>query len=85
MSYSPQRNKQVIDLLTQQSLEVGAMHFLMRLFFRGIYVPQMTATAWFRLIFENRRSIFTLVRKGIAKYREAHKRQPEKSTAPAMN
>lgn len=76
-SYSPQRNKQVVDLLTQRSLEAGAMHFLMRLFFRGIYVPQMTATAWLRLIFQNRKSIFTLVRKGIGKYRKAHKRQPE--------
>ena len=80
-SYSPQRNKQVIDLLTQQSLDVGAMHFLMRLFFRGIYVPQMTTTAWLSLIFQNRRSIFTLVRKSVAKYREAHNRQTEKATA----
>jgi radical SAM superfamily enzyme YgiQ (UPF0313 family) len=84
-SYSPQRNKQVIDLLTPWNLDIGAMHFLMRLFFRGIYVPQMTTTAWIRLIFQNQRSIFTLLRKGIAKYREAHNRQPEKATAAAMN
>ncbi|HEX3251394.1 MAG TPA: radical SAM protein [Pyrinomonadaceae bacterium] len=84
-SYSPERNKQVVDLLTPGSIDVGAMHFLMRLFFRGIYVPQMTTTAWLRLIFQNRRSIFTLVRTAIAKYREAHNRQSDEATAPAMN
>jgi len=84
-SYSPQRNKQVVDSLTQQSIDVGAMHFLMRLFFRGIYVPQMTTRAWLGLIFQNRRSIFTLVRKAFGKYREAHKRQPEKARTPAIN
>ena len=84
-SYSPQRNKQVVDLLTADNLHVGAMHFVMRLFFRVIYVPQMTTAAWLRLIFQNRRSIFTLVRKGFAKYREAHNREPEKAATPALN
>jgi radical SAM superfamily enzyme YgiQ (UPF0313 family) len=84
-SYSPQRNKQVVDLLTPDNLDIGAMHFLMRLFFRGIYVPQMTTTAWLKLIAQNRKSIFTLVRKGIASYRAAHNRQPEKATAAALN
>jgi len=84
-SYSPQRNKQVVDLLTQRDLDIGATHFLMRLFFRGIYVPQMTMTAWLRLIFQNRSSIFTLVRKGIAKYRQAHEHQTQKASAQAIN
>jgi radical SAM superfamily enzyme YgiQ (UPF0313 family) len=70
-SYSPRRNKQVIDELAPRNLEAGAMHFLMRLFFRGIYVPQMSTKAWIKLVFENRRSIFTLSRKGIAKFYEA--------------
>ncbi|HEU4507324.1 MAG TPA: radical SAM protein [Pyrinomonadaceae bacterium] len=83
-SYSPQRNKEVIDLLTPRGLAVGGMHFLMRLFFRGIYVPQMTKRAWLNLIFQNRRSIVQLVRSGVAKYREAHD-QSDKAAAPAMN
>lgn len=84
-SYSPQRNQQVVDLLTQRDLDVAATHFLMRLFFRGIYVPQMTTAAWVRLIFQNRRSIFTLVRKGIAKYLESHEHQTQKASAQAIN
>ena len=58
---------------------------LARLCFRGIYVPQMTRRAWFNLIFQNRRSIFTLLRNGVARYRETHKNQTEKAIAPAMN
>jgi len=84
-SYSPYRNKQVVDLLTHDSLDVAAMHFLMRLFFRGIYVPQMTKFAWLKLIAQNRQSIFTLVREAVAKYREAHNHQPEKASAAALN
>src|SRR5687767_15670068 len=61
-TYSPQRNKHVIDVLTEESLSVSAMHFLMRLFFRGIYVPQMTKRAWLSLIFQNRKSIQKLLR-----------------------
>ena len=84
-SYSPQRNEKVVNELIQENLDIGAMHLLARLCFRGIYVPQMTRRAWLNLIFQNRRSIFKLSRNAIAKYREAHDRQTEKVTAPAIN
>ena len=84
-SYSPTRNKQVVDLLSPRSIDMSAMHFLMRLFFRGIYVPQMTKWAWLNLIFQNRKSILTLLRNGIAKYREAQRRETENAVAPALN
>ena len=84
-SYSPQRNENVIDLLAGRGLDTRIMHFLMRLFFRGIYVPQMTKTAWLNLIVQNRRSIVKLVRQGVTKYREAHAREREKATAAVMN
>ena len=85
MSYSPERNEKVVDLLLPESLDTGAMHLLARLCFRGIYVPQMTKRAWVNLIFQNRRSILKLLRNGIAKYREAHDRQAERVTATAVN
>jgi hypothetical protein len=84
-SYSPGRNEKVVNELIQENLAIGAMHLVARLCFRGIYVPQMTRMAWLNLIFQNRRSIFKLLRNGIAKYRETHDRQPEKVTAPAIN
>jgi radical SAM superfamily enzyme YgiQ (UPF0313 family) len=84
-SYSPERNEKVVNELIQDNLGIGAMHLLARLCFRGIYVPQMTRKAWLNLIFQNRRSIFKLLRHAIAKYRETHDRQTEKVTAPAIN
>jgi hypothetical protein len=84
-SYSPERNEKVVNHLIQENPDIGAMHLLARFCFRGIYVPQMTRRAWLNLIFQNRRSIFKLLRTGIAKYREAHDRQTEKVTAPAIN
>jgi radical SAM superfamily enzyme YgiQ (UPF0313 family) len=85
MSYSAERNEKVVNQLIPESFDIGAMHLLARLCFRGIYVPQMTKRAWLNLIFQNRRSILKLLRNGIAKNREAHDRQTEKVTAPAMN
>lgn len=84
-SYSPERNEKVVDHLIQDNLATGVMHLIARLCFRGIYVPQMTKRAWLNLIFQNRRSILKLVRNGFAKYREAHDRQTEEVTAPAIN
>ena len=84
-SYSPGRNEKVVNELIQENLDMGAMHLLARLCFRGIYVPQMTRRAWLNLIFQNRRSIFKLLRSAIAKYREVHDRKTENVTAPAIN
>src|ERR1051326_769425 len=84
-TYSPERNEKVVNELIQENLDMGAMHLLARLCFRGIYVPQMTRRAWLNLIFQNRRSIFKLLRSAIAKYREVHDRKTENVTAPAMN
>jgi len=85
MSYSAERNENVVNHLISESLDIGVMHLLARLCFRGIYVPQMTKRAWLSLIFQNRRSILKLLRTGIAKYREAHDRQTEEVAAPAIN
>jgi radical SAM superfamily enzyme YgiQ (UPF0313 family) len=81
MSYSPGRNEEVIEALEGDGLDTRAMHFLMRLFFRGIYVPQMTTRAWLKLIAQNRRSIIKLVRQGFAKYRESTQTNLEKNVA----
>jgi len=83
-SYSSERNEKVVNELIQENPGISAMHLLARLCFRGIYVPQMTRMAWFNLILQNRRSIFKLLRNGIAKYRAAHDRQAANVTAPVM-
>ncbi len=72
-SYSPERNEEVIDLLSGRGLDARLMHFVMRLLFRGIYIPQMNKRTWVKLIAQNRRPIIKLVKQSVGKYREARK------------
>ncbi|HSR66731.1 MAG TPA: radical SAM protein [Acidobacteriota bacterium] len=46
-----------------------AVLFFTRLAFRGIYFPQMTSFQWASLLFENRRSLFKLMREAFAAHR----------------
>jgi hypothetical protein len=59
------------------------MHLAMRLFFRGIYFPQMTKRAWLKLVIDNRRPIYKLVSEGIGKWRSAKKKKSSDQTVPA--
>jgi radical SAM superfamily enzyme YgiQ (UPF0313 family) len=72
-SYSPKRNDKVIDLLAGRGMDARVMHFVMRLFFRGIYIPQMNKRTWVKLIAQNRKPIIKLVKQGVGKYREGRK------------
>ena len=47
-SYSPESNERAIDALSE--MEDRLVHFMMRLFFRGIYIPQMNKRTWAKLI-----------------------------------
>ena len=70
-SYSPRRNEQVLDALRGQPVKVRAIHLVMRLFFRGIYFPQMNWRAWLKVIAQNRRPIFKLTRDALRGSRAA--------------
>ena len=78
-SYSPVRNEEVIESLSR--IDDRATHFVMRLFFRGIYFPQMNKREWVKLIVANRRPIFKLVRQGVGKWLAAQKKQPDTAAA----
>jgi radical SAM superfamily enzyme YgiQ (UPF0313 family) len=73
MSYSPESIEKALDSISDKSIDDRLVFFLMRLFFRGIYFPQMNKRAWARSIARNRRPIFKLVREAIGKSRAAHK------------
>jgi radical SAM superfamily enzyme YgiQ (UPF0313 family) len=81
-SYSPRRNEEVIDLLEGRGYDARIMHFIMRLFFRGIYYPQMNKMAWAKLLMQNRKPIFKLIKQGAQKYRAS--RSKEKIDAVAQ-
>lgn len=70
-SYSPARNAQAIDALRDKPLKYRISHFIARLFFRGIYYPQMGTLAWLKLIAQNRHTLFKLVKEGFRVWRNA--------------
>ena len=74
-SYSPERNQQAIEQIREAPIDTRIGHLVARLFFRGIYFPQMSKWAWVRLLYDNRRPIISLSREGIRTWRAARKRQ----------
>jgi radical SAM superfamily enzyme YgiQ (UPF0313 family) len=82
-SYSPERNANAIDYLRDKPLKIRIMHLAMRLFFRGIYFPQMTKRAWLKLVIDNRRPIFKLVSEGVGNWRSARKKKSSNAILPA--
>ncbi len=80
-SYCPEQNEKMVDLLGDRGIDDQMIHFVMRLFFRGIYVPQMDKWTWAKLIAQNRRPLLKLVRSGIGKYRDSRRNQ---SSVPAV-
>ncbi|HYE65303.1 MAG TPA: radical SAM protein [Pyrinomonadaceae bacterium] len=76
-SYSPEANQRAIDSISDQSINYRLTHFIMRLFFRGIYFPQMTKRAWVQLIAGNRRIIYALVKECVGEWRGARARKPD--------
>jgi hypothetical protein len=68
-SYSLERNAEAIDSINHAPLQDRISHLVARLFFRGIYFPQMGKRAWIKLIAENRGTIYRLVKEGVGKWR----------------
>lgn len=74
-SYSPERNWAAINSIREAPIDVRISHLVARLFFRGIYFPQMSKSAWLKLLFDNRRTILSLTGEGIRTWRAARKRR----------
>jgi radical SAM superfamily enzyme YgiQ (UPF0313 family) len=78
-SYSPGRNAAAVAALGGHDLQYRISMLVSRLFFRGIYFPQMTRRAWLKLIADNRRVIYGLVKEGVGKWRKARRRNADVS------
>lgn len=72
-SYSPERNAEAVQALRHQHVGPKVFHFIMRLAFRAIYFPQTTRSAWLKVIFENRRTIFSLTKEAFRGVRTSKK------------
>jgi radical SAM superfamily enzyme YgiQ (UPF0313 family) len=82
-SYNPERNAEAIEAIADRPFQYRVSHLVARLFFHGIYFPQMTRRAWVKLIAQNRRTIYKLAREGVVKWRAARKKRPDVLAAPA--
>lgn len=72
-SYSPERNAQALESISDKPIEYRIGHLVARLFFRGIYFPQMNKRAWLKVIYQNRKPIAGLMKEGIGLWRSARK------------
>src|ERR1700692_734244 len=63
-AYGPEAIAQAGDSRKDQPLGYRTNIFLARICFRGIYFPMMGKMAWLKVIAQNRRTIFKLVREG---------------------
>src|SRR2546421_2211817 len=68
-AYSPEAMAQAVDSLKDKPLGYRINIFIARLCFRGIYFPQMGRLAWLKLIYQNRRTIASLVKEGLSTWR----------------
>jgi radical SAM superfamily enzyme YgiQ (UPF0313 family) len=81
-SYSPERNLEAIDSISDQPIGYRIGHLVARLFFRGIYFPQMNKRAWFKLVAQNRRVIYKLSKEAVSTYRASRKTKASSAVVP---
>src|SRR4051812_29601804 len=74
-SYSPERNREAIMSISDAPIDTRISHLVARLFFRGIYFPQIGAKAWLKLLFDTRSSFFMLPREGVKLGRAPNRRR----------
>jgi len=73
-SYSAKRNSQALKSIHGAPVQYRIGMLVARLFFRGIYFPQMNRWAWIKLIASNGGSIFNLTRETLNLWRSARRR-----------
>jgi radical SAM superfamily enzyme YgiQ (UPF0313 family) len=75
-SYSPEALAHAVESLDDQPLGYRINIFLARLCFRGIYFPMMGRMAWLKVVAQNRRTIYGLVKEAAFGRRRARPRTP---------
>lgn len=78
-SYSPERNREAVNAIKNALVQTRIGHLVARLFFRGIYFPQMKKSDWMKLLFQNRKTILSLTGEGLNKWRKSKQKQKVES------
>jgi radical SAM superfamily enzyme YgiQ (UPF0313 family) len=68
-AYSPEATWRAIESIADEPAPYKISHLAARLFFRGIYFPQNGVRAWLKVIAQNRRTIFRVIRDSFTKWR----------------
>ena len=76
-SYSPEAVAHAVDSLNAKPLGYRVNILVSRLCFRGIYFPMMGRLAWVKVVAQNRRTIFKLVKAAFAAWRRPPLRNRE--------
>jgi radical SAM superfamily enzyme YgiQ (UPF0313 family) len=74
-SYSPAATERALDSIANEPAPYKISHLLSRLFFRGIYFRQKGAWQWLKLITQNRRAIWRVVRDSLTQWYGTHDRE----------
>jgi radical SAM superfamily enzyme YgiQ (UPF0313 family) len=61
-SYSPAATERAIESIAGEPAAYKISHFVARIFFRGIYFPPKSTWRWLRLLAQNRRAIYRIVK-----------------------
>jgi len=84
-SYSPTGIANAINSISDQPVGDRASILIARLFFRGIYFPQMGKWAWTKVIAQNRQTIYDLAKEALVTWRTARRdRRVNVSAASAV-
>ncbi|MEK6302114.1 MAG: radical SAM protein [Acidobacteriota bacterium] len=70
-SYSPEAIGAAVDAISDKPVGHRVNILIARLCFRGIYFPQMGKWEWTKVIAQNRRTIFKIIREGFAARRHS--------------
>ncbi len=75
-SYSAKSNQKALQAIADRRIDDRLMHLIARLFFRGIYFPQLTKFDWTKLVAQNRRPVWKLAREAFGMYRASRRNGP---------
>lgn len=81
-SYSPEAIAAAVESMSHRPLGPRLGLFMGRLFFRGIYFPQMNKWAWLKLVAQNRRTIYKLAKEAIRRKRAVEARREPLGQSP---
>ncbi len=72
-SYNPEAIERAVNSISDKHVGERINILISRLIFRGIYFPQMGVWAWTKVLVQNRRAIYNIVKEGLTALRRARK------------